>query len=241
MKGEKMSNKFVYPCSLKEAIKRNERDLWRESHKSNCECARAIEKAISENFDGMHLSDDCAKAIIEEYGYKCTALVLASTIKEGEHDGRYSLSNKEWAKGIYVPDDDNRSEFYVRSHPVIVNGFTDEYRKEWDGLGLFSMDNCIDDNLDYTDRVLVLKPDAIRDEYKSPKYQLFYATGGFGCNPMVLGTKVFGHFLIDGEKTSFNRSDFFGVIRDDLIPSWARDKISETITEQEEQEGIELK
>lgn len=236
-----MTNKYVYPYSLKEAVLRNERDLWRESYRSNCACARAIEKAISENYDGMYLSDGCAKAIIEEYSYKRTALVLANTIQEGEHDGRYSLSNKEWAKGIYVPDDDHRSEFYVRSHPVIVNEFTNEYRKEWDGLGLFSLDDCIDDNLDYTDRVLVLKPDAIKDEYKKPEFQIFYAIGGFGCDPTAMGTKVFGRFLIDGEKTSFNRSDFFGVIRDDLIPSWARDKISETSSEQDEQEGIELK
>ena len=69
MKGEKMSNKYVYPYSLKEAVLRNERGLWRESHRSNCECTRAIEKAISENYDGMYLSDDSAKAIIEKYGY----------------------------------------------------------------------------------------------------------------------------------------------------------------------------
>ena len=38
--------KPLYLWSLEEAIRNNEKDLWRESYKENCDCARAIEKAI---------------------------------------------------------------------------------------------------------------------------------------------------------------------------------------------------
>lgn len=58
----------VYPYSLEYAIKYDERDLWRESYKLNCDCARAIENAIAENYDGRRLSGECVKAVVGEYG-----------------------------------------------------------------------------------------------------------------------------------------------------------------------------
>lgn len=52
----------VYRWSLEDAKKHNEIDLWRESHKSNCDCARAIEKAINENYHDIlnEISPDIA-------------------------------------------------------------------------------------------------------------------------------------------------------------------------------------
>ena len=50
--------KDLYSDSRSDAKEWGELDLWRESYKENCACARAIEKAIAENFDGMHLNAD---------------------------------------------------------------------------------------------------------------------------------------------------------------------------------------
>lgn len=36
----------LYEWSLEDAVRNNERDLWRESYKENCVCARALETAI---------------------------------------------------------------------------------------------------------------------------------------------------------------------------------------------------
>ena len=44
-----------YRWSLEEAVRMNERDLWRESYKENCDCARAIERAIEENYHNNSL------------------------------------------------------------------------------------------------------------------------------------------------------------------------------------------
>lgn len=38
--------KPLYLWSLEEAIRNNEKDLWRESYKENCDCARTIEKRL---------------------------------------------------------------------------------------------------------------------------------------------------------------------------------------------------
>ncbi|WP_312102486.1 DUF3849 domain-containing protein [Pygmaiobacter massiliensis] len=63
----------VYPYSFTEAKHLNELDRWKESHKENVACKSAIEEAIRIGFDGMHLSSDCAKSIITQFGYHRTA------------------------------------------------------------------------------------------------------------------------------------------------------------------------
>ena len=49
------SRKPLYRHSLKEAVRHEKKDLWRESYKINCDCARAIERIIAENYDGKKL------------------------------------------------------------------------------------------------------------------------------------------------------------------------------------------
>lgn len=73
-----MNETYLYPYSAKEARERNELSLWRESHRANIACREAIEDAIRRSFDGMHLDKDCITPVLDEYGYKRTAWVLAN-------------------------------------------------------------------------------------------------------------------------------------------------------------------
>ena len=59
-----------------------------------------IEAVVREHFDGMYLSHDAAKGVIETYGMERVAMVLANTVQLQDWDGRYSRRNKEWAKTI---------------------------------------------------------------------------------------------------------------------------------------------
>ena len=59
---------YLYLGSLRNAREYNELPQWRESHKLNVACKDAIEEAIRNGFDGMHLDKDCAKGVIEDYG-----------------------------------------------------------------------------------------------------------------------------------------------------------------------------
>ena len=43
--------KPLYLWSLEEAIRNNEKDLWRESYKENCDCARAIESTFTDAYN----------------------------------------------------------------------------------------------------------------------------------------------------------------------------------------------
>lgn len=93
---------------------------------------------------------------------------------------------------------------------------------------LFGARHCEDNsrNLDFENRVVVLKPECLKDKYRFPDFQLLYATGGFGCSPTARGRRVFAEFLRDGEKTGFYREDSLGVIKNECLPDWAREKLA---------------
>ena len=218
----------LYRHSAQEARELDELDLWRESYKANCACCAAIEETIRNGFDGMHLADDCARKVIEAFGYQRVEYVLANTLQELSHDGRFSPSNKEWGDTFYIPRDPNHNfAFTVSSHPTILDGFIDEYRSEYQKLGLFEAKHCVENAQyeDFTGKVLVMKARSLKEKYWDPKYQLWHASSGFGCDPSKLGTAVYVTCLYDGERTRFSRSDFFGPIRDECLPDWAKDQL----------------
>lgn len=49
----------------------------------------------------------------------------------------------------------------------------------------------------------------------SPANRVFYAKGGFGCEPDTLGTKVFGRFCVDGSEGYVRRSEVMGILTPD--------------------------
>lgn len=119
----------LYYDSLDTARREDDVMLWRNSFKENIRCKNAIEKALAENFDGMHLKDGIIPPLAEEYGTDRLTWVLANTVKEHVDDGRFRPANKEWADGIYIPKDRRNYEFSVGSHPEIVNGLITDYRQ----------------------------------------------------------------------------------------------------------------
>ena len=101
----------IYPYSVKEARERGELDAWRESFRENCTCAGGIEISIRENFEGMYLKDGAVSKIIEQFGYKRVAYVLANTVQELSYDGRFSSANKDWATYVYKVGMGRSSDF----------------------------------------------------------------------------------------------------------------------------------
>lgn len=240
-----MNETYLYPYSAKEARERNELSLWRESHRANIACREAIEDTIRRNFDGMYLNEDCLAPVLTAYGYKRTAWVLANTLHEIKWDGRFSYANKHWAEKIYIPTDlIHNSDFVVRSHPAVLDGFVTLYRKAYQKLGLFGSEHCFGDRAeqDYTAKVLVLSPDTLKESCWSQADQLWYARSGFGCEPHSSGRAVFATCLSDGETARWNREDFIGVLDEKHLPDWAREKLMElTAPRQEEPAAGEMK
>ena len=123
------NNVPLYTGSREYARTHDELPLWRESLNENIRCKRAIEDAIRQSFDGMHLKPDCAESVIQEFSFDRVEYVLGNTLHQLSYDGRFSWSNKEWGENIEIPDDHRNCEFCVGSHPAVLDGFIAEYRK----------------------------------------------------------------------------------------------------------------
>lgn len=124
----------VYQHNLTYAMEHGEADAYLDSRKLNIDCKNAIQEAISNNFDGMHLNHDVVNPVLEEYGTERLSFVLACTLQEKSWDGRFSRANKEWAKNITIPENvirgvDANLDYVVESHPAVLDGFIDLARE----------------------------------------------------------------------------------------------------------------
>ena len=228
--------KPLYKFSFEEAKHNDEIKEFRESFQENIRCRDYLDNEVSERFDGFHLPVECLENTVKEFGYDRTMWVIANTILERHGDGRFHRDNKDWARKLNIPQWRNNYEFALHSHSCIVDGMAKDVQKIYAALGLFSGEHIVqtDEPQDYTGKLLIIRPDVLKEESRTPENQLFLASGGFGCSPDKVGRKVMGQFLIDGEKTHFYRQDFIGVIADEHIPDWAREKLSELSNEQKQ-------
>ena len=121
----------IYPHSAAYAKEHGELEQYRASNNANLQCKEAIEAAVREHFDGMYLSHDAARGVIQTYGMDRVMLVLANTVQLQDWDGRYSRRNKEWAKTIPNYNSDTvRRGYALNSHPAVLDGFIDLVREE---------------------------------------------------------------------------------------------------------------
>ena len=121
---------YLYPLPLDAARKNGEIAKWRGSFWENVRCKQAVEAAIRESFDGMNLDTSCVASTVDKYGYNRLRYVLSNTVQELWHDGRFSVTNKEWSKQVYIPPDrEHNYQFCVSSHPAVLDGFISEFRK----------------------------------------------------------------------------------------------------------------
>lgn len=232
---------YLYLGSADEARRYNEMDQWRESHRHNIACKQAIEKAIRIGFDGMHLDRDCAKSVIEEYGYKRVGWVLANTLQQKKEDGRFKRRNKEWAASTFIPQSHRNYDFTVDSHPAVLDGFVDEFRDALAELQMFDRSHCDPLNgQELEGKVLVMSPYTLKESYWAPENQLWLAFGGFGCNPTAGGRAVYATCLGDGEQSRWNREDFIGIIREEHLPDWAKESLEQMQKPEQDMGGMNM-
>lgn len=220
---------IFYIYSKETATVSGELDKWNQSHLANIECKDAIDEAISNEFKDNKLNRNCAKSIIDRFGFDRTNFILKCTVRHATMDDRYSDDNKKWASAMRMSTMNITNDYVLKSHPTLINGFIEQARKEWDNLLLYDSSHIDESERDYEGKILALHPDTLYDKYKSPRYQLFLATCGFGCSPTAIGRSVSGKFLADEEFATFNRSDFYGVIDEKYLPEWAIEKANEIL------------
>ena len=87
---EELRTTPIYPHSAAYAREHGELEQYRASNNVNLQCKESIEAAVREHFDGMYLSHDAAKGVIETYGMERVSMVLSNTIQLQDWDGRYA-------------------------------------------------------------------------------------------------------------------------------------------------------
>ena len=97
--------------------------------KTKVACKEAIERTISEKFDGYRLPKDTPDEVILKYGSERVSYVLANTVMHLTHDGRFSPDNKAWAKEIEPYAKHENRDLIVSSHPAVLNGFINQTRR----------------------------------------------------------------------------------------------------------------
>ena len=124
----------LYQQSGEYAIEHGELDAFRASRKANIACREAIESAISEGFDGMHLTAD-TKSVLAEFGPERVSYVLAATLQNKTWDERFSRNNQAWAAAVPMAEpQDRRSAYIINSHSTLLDSFVSTMRKELDAM-----------------------------------------------------------------------------------------------------------
>lgn len=126
MKGDIME---VYRNTAAYAKENGEIQKWRDSKAENIACRDAMDRTVAENFDGAHLKTEAIlDSVIAAYGKERVELILAATILEKAHDGRFSRDNKEWAASVPMPEGEKTYLVSDRTHPILLDALAKEYR-----------------------------------------------------------------------------------------------------------------
>ncbi len=231
---------YLYPYSRAEARRQGKKQMFEESFRHNVSCARAIEQAIRDHFDESSegLKDGCAQSVLERYGFKRVNFVLANSLKEMGCPRLLSEETRQWGRRTYVPPDGKYNRYFVVDTAAsLLEAFVGQTRQAYQALGLFGPEHCAGNrqDQDYKGKVLVLSPNTLREGCWTPRDQLWYAEGGFGCSPTASGRAVYATCLGDGEQTRWDRADFTGVLDEQYLPDWALEKLEELRGPQQKQ------
>lgn len=75
---------------------------------------------------------------------------------------------------------------------------------------------------DLEGKVIVIKPDVLRREYRVATHQLELCTGGFGAHPKSRGSACYCVNLYSGKSSRLEREDILGTLEKDQLPQWAQ-------------------
>ena len=234
----------VYRGTRADAARNHEKDLWEQSFRENVCCARAIEKGLREGCDILEGRYDysCVKSIIEDYGIRRVEFVLAHSIleqnKKSDIRNLFYPVTVAWAESQNIPHDPTYGRFYkADTAGSMLESFLREVHDRVRALALFGDEHCSAGmyEADVTGKVLVMKPNSLKEQYWSRENQLWLAQSGFGCDPKARGRAIYAHCLVDGKEARWDREDFCGVLDEQYLPEWAREKLEALRAPEQEQ------
>lgn len=92
-----------------------------------------------------------------------------------------------------------------------------------------------DEGLDINGKIMAIKPDVLRPEYRTADRQLVLVDGGFGAVANRHGASCFCTNLYTGEHANWRRYELLGEVKPEYLPDWAKER-AEKVRQQIERE-----
>ena len=81
-------------------------------------------------------------------------------------------------------------------------------------------------------KIVVIKPEVLRREYRRATRQLKLCLGGFGASPHSRGSACYCVDLYTGKESRYERMDVLGTIQPEDLPGWAKHGLTSIQQEQ---------
>lgn len=75
---------------------------------------------------------------------------------------------------------------------------------------------------DLNGKVIVIRPEVLRREYRRATNQVKFCTGGFGASPNSRGSACFCKDVYSGKESRYERRDVLGVLTPEQRPEWVK-------------------
>jgi hypothetical protein len=80
-------------------------------------------------------------------------------------------------------------------------------------------------------KIVVIKPDVLRREYRFATHQIKLCEGGFGAHGNSRGNACYCVDLFSGQRSRFERYDILGTLDESRLPEWAKQGLDRIRTE----------
>ncbi|WP_061214677.1 hypothetical protein [Syntrophomonas wolfei] len=102
-------------------------------------------------------------------------------------------------------------------------------------LSPFTTEHCTPNDYgeNIENKVVVIRTERLRPEYRTADKQLVLAVSGFGTYANTRGRAVYTVNLYSGKESRWNREDILGVLKPEYMPDWAKDRLKQIQTERQ--------
>ena len=165
-------------------------------------------------------------------------------VDEGKTDCPYMVCYCSWDNPLGIEQffDAAGSDDYLE----MMSEFTDRVQAQLEAvraerdkitvpLSPFASEHCTPNDYGQSieNKVVVIRAERLRPEYRTADKQLMLAVGGFGAYANARGRAVYTVNLYSGKESRWNREDILGVLKPEYLPDWAKEQLKQILAERQ--------
>ena len=105
-------------------------------------------------------------------------------------------------------------------------------------LDIFTPNQCYPNDLskNIEGKIMALRPEVLRNEYRTADRQIWIVLGGFGAQANSRGSACFSINIYSGKESRWERQDFMGEIKPECLPEWSKERLATIQKERKEKQ-----